>query len=124
MLEADDLKLLREVMGLDDSQVHSLEENGVDVKAYLDSYKQNTYAKHASVRIYANHDYVTNIVAAEDLLYHIWYNLTFRPGTFLFIDGKLTVNSPIVSNSNGEYQEVYNNVPKIDLRGAITRPYR
>lgn len=44
---------------------------------------------HKTMRIYPNGDYVMNLVQADHLYTHIAYNKSYRPGTSLFVDGKL-----------------------------------
>ena len=44
---------------------------------------------HTTVGVYPNGQYKTNGVESEDLAQHIWYNMTFRPGRTLFVDGVL-----------------------------------
>lgn len=44
---------------------------------------------HHSLRLYANGDTTLNTVQEDHLAEHITYNSTMRPGTSLFVDGKL-----------------------------------
>jgi len=44
--------------------------------------------------VYASGDFKDNAVRAEDIINHIWYNLTFRPGRAFFVDG-VCLNSGI-----------------------------
>lgn len=45
-------------------------------------------ANHFTVGVYRNNSYKTNIVREEHLKSHIDYNLQFRPGRALFVDGR------------------------------------
>lgn len=42
---------------------------------------------HTTIGIYPNGEYKTNGVLSDHLASHIWYNLTYRPGRALVVDG-------------------------------------
>ena len=42
---------------------------------------------HTTVGVYSNFSFKSNGVPSEDLARHIAYNINFRPGRALFIDG-------------------------------------
>lgn len=42
-----------------------------------------------TVGIYSSQDYIVNGVTRSNLAGHIWYNLQFRPGRALFVEGHL-----------------------------------
>jgi hypothetical protein len=42
---------------------------------------------HSTVGVYSSGDFKTNAVDPKDLQSHIEYNLAFRPGRALFVDG-------------------------------------
>lgn len=44
---------------------------------------------HTTIGVYPNGDYKSNGVRSENIAAHIWYNITFRPGRTLYVDGIL-----------------------------------
>ena len=59
---------------------------------------------HSTVGVYANGEYVINIVVEENLENHIQYNLTFRPGRAFFVDGKCRNNGYLSPDKVKEWE--------------------
>lgn len=78
---------------------------------------------HASVRIYANGDIVTNVVAEKDLEVHIWYNRNMRPGCSLFIDGEIKSEGCVTKECLERQREKVKSI-RINLNQSPTIPYR
>lgn len=61
---------------------------------------------HLTLGIYGNKTYTYNVVRDEDLEYHIYYNLTYRPGRLLYVDGKRLNKGMIKEEYLGPYDEI------------------
>ena len=77
--------------------------------------------------IYSNGDYAYNVVREEDLENHIQYNLAWRPGRILYVDGKRMNTGCIKEEYLGKYdkiaEEFFKNKEHINMNNA-TLPYR
>lgn len=64
---------------------------------------------HLTLGIYGNKQIVYNVVREEDLQNHINYNLTFRPGRLLYVDGERINNGCMKENILYTYDEIAKN---------------
>lgn len=64
---------------------------------------------HLTLGIYPSKKMVYNVVREEDLQDHIDYNLIFRPGRLLYVDGKRMNNGCMKENSLHTYDEMAKN---------------
>ena len=93
---------------------------GIDVPILI-----STKKTHLSVRFYSNGQSTINRVAHEDILTHIWYNITLRFGCALFIDGELLYKGYMKSEEDEvKLKQAYEALGEIDMSGGYTRPYR
>lgn len=64
---------------------------------------------HLTLGIYGNKQIVYNVVREEDLQNHINYNLTFRHGRLLYVDGERINNGCMKENILYTYDEIAKN---------------
>jgi len=74
---------------------------------------------HLTIGVYPNGERKTNAVKCENLASHIWYNLHFRPGRALVVDGHcihkgLGVDCDDIAKAMSDAQErLENDPPKV-----------
>lgn len=84
-------------------------------------------ANHLTIGIYNNKQWKHNVVAEEDLDYHVAYNKTWRPGRIFYVDGKRVCNGMIKEEYLPEYDALEKKIRTELLKDVdmsrITVPY-
>lgn len=76
---------------------------------------------HTTIGVYANGEMKFNGVKAGNLINHIDYNLDFRPGRALFVNGKCVHKGYLNDEEVQKYEEMFKD-PKFKL-DKDTAPY-
>lgn len=81
-------------------------------------------SNHITIGIYANKDYVYNVVRDCDLQGHIEYNETFRFGRLLYVDGERVYNGCMKEEYLHEYDELAKKVMQelLEDKNILLRP--